>query len=77
VAYLAELSYVADFLSFQASEIGRDAAVFEVNYSGEWLVEEGANGGDGEAASFGSESVDHGFETHVNFARTDDLGDIC
>lgn len=52
---LAELTDVADALSLEGSEVGGDAAVLEVDDSGEGLVEEGANGGDGEVTGFGLE----------------------
>lgn len=52
---LAELTDVADALALERGEVGGDTAVLEVNDAGEGLVEEGADGGDGEVTSFGLE----------------------
>lgn len=50
---LAELTDVADALSLERGEVGGDTAVLEVDDTGEGLVEEGADRGDGEVTSFG------------------------
>lgn len=52
---LAELADVADALALERGEVGGDAAVLEVDDAGEGLVEEGADGGDGEVTGFGLE----------------------
>lgn len=52
---LAELTDVTDTLALERGEVGGDAAVLEVDDAGEWLVEEGADGGDGKVTSFGLE----------------------
>jgi hypothetical protein len=50
---LAELADVTDALALERGEVGGDAAVLEVDDAGEGLIEEGADGGDGEVTSFG------------------------
>lgn len=50
---LAELADVADALAAEGGEVGRDAGGFEVNDAREGLVEERADGRDGEVAGFG------------------------
>lgn len=50
---LAELTDVADALALERGKVGGDTAVLKVDDTSEWLVEEGADGGDGEVASFG------------------------
>lgn len=74
--YLPKLPNITNLLPLQGAEISRDTAVLQIHHSSERLIEEGANGSDGEAAGFGCEGVDHGFEAHVDFAGADDLGDI-
>lgn len=59
---LAEFADVADAFAFEGVEVGGDAAVFEVDDSGKWLVEEGADGRDGEATSFGLDCCQHSDE---------------
>ena len=41
---LAELADVTDALALEGAEVGGDARVLEVHDSGEWLVEETADG---------------------------------
>lgn len=50
---LAELADVADALALERGEVGGDAAVLKVDDASEGLVQEGADGGDGEVTSFG------------------------
>jgi hypothetical protein len=52
---LAELADVADALALEGREVGGDAAVLEVDDTGEGLVEERAYGRDGEVTSLGLE----------------------
>lgn len=73
---LAEFADITDALTHEGAEVGGDAGGLEVHDTGEGLVEKGSDGLDGKAASFASEGVDHGLEAKVNFAATDDFGDI-
>lgn len=73
---LAELADVADALAAKGGEVGRDARGGEVDDASERLVEEGADAGDGEAASGGGEGVNHGFEAEIDFSGADDFGDV-
>jgi hypothetical protein len=50
---LAELTDVADALALEGAEVGGDSRVLEVDDTGEGLVEEAADGEDGEVAGFG------------------------
>lgn len=50
---LAELADVTDALALEGGEVGGDAAVLEVDDAGEGLIEEGADGRDGEVTGFG------------------------
>lgn len=75
--YLSKLPHVSDFLALQAAEIRGDPTVLEIHDSGERLVEEGSNGRNWEASGFGSEGVNHGFESHVNLPSANDLGHVC
>jgi hypothetical protein len=52
-AYLSKLADIADAFALEGAEIGRDAGVFQVDDAGEGLVEERADGQDGEVAGFG------------------------
>lgn len=50
---LAELADIADALALEGAEVGGDARVLEVDNSGEGLVEQTADGQDGEVTSLG------------------------
>lgn len=50
---LAKLSNIADLLALQGAEVLGDAAVLEVDNTGEGLVEQRANRGNGEVTGFG------------------------
>lgn len=50
---LAKLADVADLLALQGAEVFGDSAVLEVDNTGEGLVEERADRGDGEVAGLG------------------------
>ena len=76
-AYLSKLANVSNLPAFQAAEVRRDPAALEIHDPGERLIEEGADGRDREASSLCRESVDHGFESHVDFPGADDLGYVC
>lgn len=52
---LSELSNIADPLALQGAEVLGDSAALEVDNTGEGLVEQGANRGNGEVAGFGLE----------------------
>ena len=76
IKHLSKLSDVSDALSTQGLEVRSDAAALEVDDTRERLVEEGSDGSDREATGLRGESVDHGFEAHVDLAGADNLGDI-
>lgn len=50
---LAKLSDVANLLTFEGTEVGRDSASLQVHDAGEGLVEEGSYGQDGKVAGLG------------------------
>jgi hypothetical protein len=51
--HLSKLADIANTLALESAEVGRDAAVLEIDDSGERLVEEGPNGQDREVTGFG------------------------
>lgn len=53
MTYLSELSNIADSLALQGAEVLGDSAALEVDNTGEGLVEQGANRGNGEVTGFG------------------------
>ncbi len=53
----AEFANIANTLALQSAEVSGDAAVFQVDNTGERLIEERANRGDGESSSFGLVAV--------------------
>ena len=57
VAYLAELSNVADPLALERSEVLGDSTVLEVDDTSEGLIKERSNGGHREVASFGLQAL--------------------
>ncbi|KAI6764615.1 hypothetical protein HG531_012502 [Fusarium graminearum] len=73
---LAKLADIADALTLEGAEVGGDARVLEVDDSREGLVEKTADGLDREVSSLGSQSVNHGLETKVDLASSDNLSDI-
>jgi hypothetical protein len=75
--YLSKLADIANLPALQAAEVGGDSAVLEVHDSRERLVEKGADGSHREATGFCCKSVDHSFESHVDFAGSNDLGHVC
>lgn len=76
-AHLSKLSHISNFLPFQAPEISGDSTVVQIDNSSERLIEKRCNGSDGKATSFGSKSMDHSFESHVNLTRANDLSNIA
>lgn len=77
MSHLSKFSNISDLLSLEAAEVRGDSTVLEINNTSEGFVEKGSDGSDWEVAGFGSERMDHGFESHVDFSRADDFGDIC
>jgi len=73
---LAKLSNVADLLALEGAEVGVDAAALQVDDTSEWLVEQGADGEYWKITGFGSKSVDHGFQAHIDLASANDLRHI-
>ena len=58
-AHLAELANVSDLLALEGAEVLGDTTRLEVHDTGERLVEERADGGDGEVTSLGLEDISH------------------
>ena len=54
---LSELSNIADPLALQGAEVLGDSAALEVDDTGERLVEQGANRGNGEITGFGLDAL--------------------
>ena len=52
-AHLAEFADVSDLLALQRAEVLGDTARLEVHHTGERLIEQGADGGDGEVTGLG------------------------
>jgi hypothetical protein len=73
---LSELANVSNLLTLQGAEVLGDSAVLEVDDTGEGLIEQRTDRSNGEVTSFGSKSVNHSLEAHVDLAATDDLGNI-
>lgn len=73
---LAKLTHISNALALERLEVSSDSRVLEVNDTSERLVKQGSNGGNGITASFASQGVDHGLETQVNLARTNELSHV-
>jgi hypothetical protein len=92
VIYLAEFSNIADTLALEGLEVSGNTTVLEIDNSGKRLVQERTERGNREVTGFGllmfsiglietrlstySQSVDHGFKTHVDLAAANDLGHV-
>jgi hypothetical protein len=74
--YLAEFADISNALSIQGFEVGGDSAILKVNNAGERFIKKGTNGLNREATGFSGKSMNHSFETKINFPTADDLGDV-